>query len=161
MDGAVYYDFLYLRERFHHFLFLIAYKQEAVKKICSWQYANCIDLWVTYISHYIHDYDLQPLLYIIIQIINGMAILFPGPRYLPLRRKCIEWLNHLSSSSGIFIPVTSLALDVLEYKVSKEVGKPGKDFNFSSAVKVKFPICVIIFECCYTVYAYMLFSIHI
>ncbi|KAL9418998.1 hypothetical protein AB3S75_036868 [Citrus x aurantiifolia] len=111
-------------------------KKEAVKKICSWQYANCIDLWVTYISHYIHDYDLQPLLYIIIQIINGMAILFPGPRYLPLRRKCIEWLNHLSSSSGIFIPVTSLALDVLEYKVSKEVGKPGKDFNFSSAVKL-------------------------
>ncbi|KAL9422097.1 hypothetical protein AB3S75_034379 [Citrus x aurantiifolia] len=111
-------------------------KKEAVKKICSWQYANCIDLWVTFISHYIHDYDLQPLLYIIIQIINGMAILFPGPRYLPLRRKCIEWLNHLSSSSGIFIPVTSLALDVLEYKVSKEVGKPGKDFNFSSAVKL-------------------------
>ncbi|KAH9768148.1 Noc2p family [Citrus sinensis] len=111
-------------------------KKEAVKKICSWQYANCIDLWVTYISHCIHDYDLQPLLYIIIQIINGMATLFPGPRYLPLRRKCIEWLNHLSSSSGIFIPVTSLVLDVLEYKVSKEVGKPGKDFNFSSAVKL-------------------------
>ncbi|GAY49547.1 hypothetical protein CUMW_119950 [Citrus unshiu] len=111
-------------------------KKEAVKKICSWQYANCIDLWVTYISHCIHDYDLQPLLYIIIQIINGMATLFPGPRYLPLRCKCIEWLNHLSSSSGIFIPVTSLMLDVLEYKVSKEVGKPGKDFNFSSAVKL-------------------------
>lgn len=111
-------------------------KKEAVKKICSLQYTNCIDLWVTYISHNIRDYDLQPLLYVIIQIINGMAILFPGPRYLPLRRKCIEWLNHLSSSSGIFIPVTSLVLDVLEYKVGKEGGKPGKDFNFSSAVKL-------------------------
>lgn len=134
---AVYYDFLYLSGMFSSFSVSIAYTQEAVKKICSLQYTNCIDLWVTYISHNIRDYDLQPLLYVIIQIINGMTILFPGPRYLPLRRKCIEWLNHLSSSSGIFIPVTSLVLDVLEYKVGKEGGKPGKDFNFSSAVKVR------------------------
>ncbi|XP_031279802.1 nucleolar complex protein 2 homolog isoform X2 [Pistacia vera] len=111
-------------------------KKEAVKKICSWQFTNCIDLWVTYISHNVHDYDLQPLIYIIIQIINGVAVLFPGPRYLPLRRKCVEWLNHLSSASGIFIPVTSLVLDLLGYKIGKEGGKPGKDFNFSSAVKL-------------------------
>ncbi|KAL5800202.1 hypothetical protein ACOSQ3_033300 [Xanthoceras sorbifolium] len=111
-------------------------KKEAVKKICSWQYTNCIDLWVTYISLNICDFDLQPLLYIIIQIINGVAELFPGPRYLPLRRKCIEWLNHLSASSGIFIPVSSLVLDILEYKIGKGGGKPGKDVNFSSAVKL-------------------------
>lgn len=119
------------------FSVFIVYMQEAVKKICSWQFTNCIDIWVTFISHNVCDYDLQPLIYIIIQIINGMAVLFPGPRYLPLRRKCIEWLNHLSSSSGIFIPVTTLVLDILEYKIGREGGKLGKDFNFSSTVKVR------------------------
>ncbi|XP_022765341.1 nucleolar complex protein 2 homolog isoform X2 [Durio zibethinus] len=111
-------------------------KKEAVKRICSWQYTNCIDLWVSFISANIQDYDLQPLLYMIIQIINGVAVLFPGPRYLPLRLKCIQWLNNLSSSSGVFIPVTSFALDILEYKTSKDNGNTGKDFNFSSSVKL-------------------------
>ncbi|KAJ8760274.1 hypothetical protein K2173_011686 [Erythroxylum novogranatense] len=110
-------------------------RKEAVKKVCSWQYINCIDLWVEFISLYIHDYDLQPLLYMICQIINGVAILFPGPRYLPLRVKCIQWLNQLSSSSGIFIPIASLTLDLLEYKIGKESLKPGSNFNFSSALK--------------------------
>ncbi|KAG6763576.1 hypothetical protein POTOM_031002 [Populus tomentosa] len=109
---------------------------EAVKKICSWQYANCVDLWVAFISLNIHDYDLQPLLYTIIQVINGVAVLFPGPRYMPLRVKCIQWLNTVSESSGVFIPITSLVLDILEYKIGKEGSKPGKDFSFSSAVKV-------------------------
>ncbi|KAJ4842324.1 hypothetical protein Tsubulata_049258 [Turnera subulata] len=111
-------------------------KEEAVKKLCSWQYAYSIDLWVEFISANVRDYDLQPLLYMMIQIINGVAVLFPGPRYLPLRVKCVQWLNHLSSSSGIFIPVASLALDILEYKIGKESSKPGKDFSFSTSIKL-------------------------
>ncbi|KAA8534342.1 hypothetical protein F0562_031831 [Nyssa sinensis] len=111
-------------------------KKEAVKKICSWQYASCIDLWVGFISANIGDYDLQHLFYMMVQLINGVAYLFPGPRYFPLRLRCIQWLNHLSSSSRIFIPVSSLMLDVLEYKIGKEGGKPGKAFKFSSVLKL-------------------------
>ncbi|KAI5346153.1 hypothetical protein L3X38_014032 [Prunus dulcis] len=114
---------------------LLTKKKEAVKKICSWQYTSCIDLWVMFISANIHDYDLHPLLFTIIQIINGVAVLFSGPRYLPLRIKCIQWLNHLSSSTGIFIPVASMVLDILEYKIGKDVGKPGKDTNILCSVK--------------------------
>ncbi|XAR48762.1 hypothetical protein NMG60_11031690 [Bertholletia excelsa] len=98
-------------------------KKEALKKICGWQYVNCIDLWVMFISANLHDYDLHHVFYVVIQLINGLACLFPGPRYLPLRLKCIQWLNHLSSSSGIFIPVASFILDALEYKI-KEHGQP-------------------------------------
>ncbi|GKV34106.1 hypothetical protein SLEP1_g42522 [Rubroshorea leprosula] len=111
-------------------------KKEAVKKICSWHYMNCVDLWVSFISLNVRDYDIQPLPYMIIQIINGMALLFPGPRYFPLRRKCIQWLNDLSSSSGIFIPISSFALDVLEYKTGKDGRKAVKEFNVSSIVKL-------------------------
>lgn len=90
-----------------------------------------------FISANIQDYDLQQSLFVIIQIINGMAVLFSGPRYLPLRIKCIQWLNHLSSSSGSFIPVASFVLDILEYKISKDGAKPGKAFNHISSVKVR------------------------
>ncbi|XP_027187688.1 protein REBELOTE isoform X2 [Cicer arietinum] len=111
-------------------------KKEVVKKICSWQFINCIDLWVTFISENIRDYDLQPLLYMIAQIINGVALLFPGPRYLPLRLRCIQWLNQLAGSSGIFIPVTSLVLDFLEYNITKDGGKPGNVFEPLSTIKL-------------------------
>lgn len=99
-----------------------------------------------FISTNIHDYDLQPLLYMVVQIINGVALLFPGPRYLPLRVRCIKWLNNLSNSSGVFIPVSSLVLDVLEYKIGKDGGKPGKVFEPMSAIKVR--ICL---SCYFTV----------
>ncbi|XP_027346329.1 nucleolar complex protein 2 homolog isoform X2 [Abrus precatorius] len=111
-------------------------EKEVVKTICSWQYINCVDLWVTFISANIHDYDLQPLLYMIVQIINGVALLFPGPRYLPLRLRCIQWLNHLADSSGVFIPVASLVLDVLEYKITKDSGKPSKVIEPMSTIKL-------------------------
>ncbi|XP_058778984.1 protein REBELOTE [Vicia villosa] len=114
-------------------------KKEVVEKICSWQYLNCIDLWVSFISENIPDYDLQPLLYMIAQIINGVVLLFPGPRYLPLRLRCIQWLNRLASSSGVFIPVTSLVLDFLEYNITKDGGKPGKVFEFQPLSTIKLP----------------------
>ncbi|XP_022133965.1 nucleolar complex protein 2 homolog isoform X2 [Momordica charantia] len=111
-------------------------KKEAIKMICSWQYINCIDLWVKFIAVNFHDYDLQAPLYNVIQIVNGVAVLFPGPRYLPLRIKCIKWLNHLSSSSGIFIPVVSMVLDILEHTISKEAKKPGVVFNHLSVLQL-------------------------
>lgn len=110
--------------------------KEVLKKICSWQFINCVDLWVMFISANIRDYDLHSLLYMIVQVLNGMAHLFPGPRYFPLKVKCIQWLNHLSSSSGIFIPVSSMVLDALEYKVDKEYAKSRMALNFLSALKL-------------------------
>ncbi|KAL5977042.1 hypothetical protein ACLOJK_021380 [Asimina triloba] len=111
--------------------------KEALKKIYNWQFINCIDLWVKYVSSNIKDHDLQPLLYLAIQLINGMAHLFPGPRYVPLRLKCIQMLNQLSSSSGVFIPIASLALTSLEYKESiKADARSDKAFDFSSLLKV-------------------------
>ncbi|XP_045815728.1 nucleolar complex protein 2 homolog [Trifolium pratense] len=114
-------------------------KKEVVDKICSWQYINCIDLWVSFISENIHDYDLQPLLYMLAQIINGVVLLFPGPRYLPLRLRCIQWLNRLAGSSGVFIPVTSLVMNFLEYNITKDGGKPGKVFEFEPLSTIKLP----------------------
>ncbi|XP_024980377.1 nucleolar complex protein 2 homolog isoform X2 [Cynara cardunculus var. scolymus] len=110
--------------------------KEAIRKIYSWQYAQCIDIWVLFISANVHECDIQPLLYITIQLINGVAHLFPGPRYLPLRIRCIHWLNKLSSSCGIYIPIASLVLDMLDFKVSKEGGKSRKSAKLASNLKL-------------------------
>lgn len=110
--------------------------QEALKRICSWEYANCINLWVGFIAANIQDYDLQPLFFTMVQLINGVVGLFPGPRYFPLRLNCIQWLNDLSNSTGVFIPIASFVLDVLEYKIVREGGKPGPALSFESVVKV-------------------------
>lgn len=110
--------------------------KEAIKKIYSWQYAQCIDLWVCFIAANVNECDIQSLLYMTIQLINGIACLFPGPKHLPLRIRCIQWLNKLSSSCGIFIPVASLVLDMLEYKVGKDGGKSRKSVKLPSNLKV-------------------------
>ena len=112
-------------------------KQEAVRKICSWESVNCVDTGVRFISANIRDYDLQSLFFMTVKLINGVAHMFPGPRYLPLRLKSIKWLNLLSSSSGTFIPVASLVLDVLEYKVSGEGRKAQIAFNTTTVLKVR------------------------
>ncbi|XP_068654554.1 protein REBELOTE isoform X2 [Aristolochia californica] len=111
-------------------------KKEALKKIYNWQYMNCIHLWVDFISNNAEDHNLQKLLYLVIQITNGVAHLFTGPRYLPLRLKCIQMLNQLSNATGVFIPVAFLVLSSLEYKGSLKVFKPGPTTDISLLLKV-------------------------
>lgn len=94
-------------------------------------------MWVRFLSANIRDYDLQSLFFMTIQLINGLAHMFPGPRYFPLRLKCVEWLNCLASSSGNFVPLASLVLDILEYKVVKERKNDGNAFNRASLLKVR------------------------
>ncbi|XP_076889450.1 protein REBELOTE-like [Bidens hawaiensis] len=109
--------------------------KEAIKTIYSWQYTRCIDLWVHFISANVNESDVQLLLYKMIQLINGVACLFPGPKYLPLRIRCVQWLNKLSSSCGVFIPVASFILDMVEYKVN-EGGKSRKSVKLASDLKL-------------------------
>ncbi|KAI3960535.1 hypothetical protein MKW92_053623, partial [Papaver armeniacum] len=112
-------------------------EKETMEKIYSWQYINCVDLWVKYVCANVEDNDLQLLVYLSVQIINGVVHLFSGPRHLPLRVKCIQMLNQLSSSCRDFIPVTCLVLDSLEYiGTGKADAKSAKPFDMSFALKV-------------------------
>ncbi|KAG1348033.1 nucleolar complex protein 2 [Cocos nucifera] len=111
--------------------------KEELKKIRNWQYVNCLDLWVKFITCNLRDHDLQQLLFLIIQVIRGIAHLFPGPRYVPLRFKCVHMLNHLSLSSRVFIPVASLVFDCLEYRGNSNADPMKRmQINFSSLLKV-------------------------
>ncbi|URD96064.1 nucleolar complex protein 2 [Musa troglodytarum] len=112
-------------------------QKEELKKIHSWQYINCISVWVEFVSCNFKNYDLQPLLVLIIEIIRGIAHLFSGPRYLPLRFKCVKILNQLSLSSGVFIPIASLLFDCLEHRGNINADRTQRSHvDFSSLLKV-------------------------
>ncbi|KAH0866511.1 hypothetical protein HID58_083722 [Brassica napus] len=74
-------------------------------------------------------------LYTIIRVINGVATLLSGPRYVLLRIKCIRWFN-LSRASGIFILIASLVLDILEYKSINDSEKQVKQLGAVSTIKL-------------------------
>lgn len=111
--------------------------QEDLRKVDNWQYINCVNLWVRFLCCNYKDCNMHPLLSSVVQIIRGVAHLFPGTRYLPLRLRLVQMLNELSSCSQMFFPIPSLLFDCLEFRDTsqKEQGKKAK-VNFSSLLKV-------------------------
>jgi hypothetical protein len=74
---------------------------------------------------------------IILTVIRGVAHLFPGTRYLPLRLKLVQMLNELSTCSQMFFPIPSLRFDGLEFReVSQKEQTQKTKVNFSSLLKV-------------------------
>ncbi|KAI3879494.1 hypothetical protein MKW92_000871 [Papaver armeniacum] len=116
---------------------LLTKKKEAKQKIVSWQYINCVDLWVKFVCANAGDDKVRQLVTSIVQIIQAVAKLFPKPQHLPLRVKCVQMLNELSSSFGRLINVASLVLDCMEYMGT---GNPDaesvKPFDMSFALKI-------------------------
>ncbi|KAI8526294.1 hypothetical protein RHMOL_Rhmol13G0297300 [Rhododendron molle] len=95
--------------------------KEAFRKVYEWKYMNCLELWTGAICAYSSEADFQPLAYPLTQIISGVARLVPTARYFPLRLRCARMLNRIAASSGTFIPVSQLLLDMLEMK---ELNRP-------------------------------------
>ncbi|KAK3157439.1 hypothetical protein QOZ80_2AG0122310 [Eleusine coracana subsp. coracana] len=112
-------------------------EKEDLRKIDNWQYINCLNLWVRFLCCNYKDYNLHPLLLQVLQVVRGVAHVFPGTRYLPLRLKLVQMLNELSTCSQIFIPIPSLLFDCLEFRVvSQNEQTQNTMVNFSSLLKV-------------------------
>eukprot|EP00261_Vitis_vinifera_P020651 XP_010651572.1 PREDICTED: nucleolar complex protein 2 homolog isoform X1 [Vitis vinifera] len=115
--------------------------KEAFRKVYEWKFINCLELWTGAVCAYGSEADFRPLAYPLTQIISGVARLVPTARYFPLRLRCARMLNRIASSTGTFIPVSLLLLDMLEMK---ELNKPptggaGKAVNLQSVLKVSKP----------------------
>lgn len=115
--------------------------KEAFRKVYEWKFINCLELWTGAICSYSSESDLRPLAYPLVQIISGVAHLVPTARYFPLRLRCVRMLNQISASTGAFIPVSMLLLDMLEMK---ELNRPptggiGKAVDLRTALKVSKP----------------------
>ncbi|GFZ18217.1 Noc2p family [Actinidia rufa] len=115
--------------------------KEAFRKVYEWKYMNCLELWTGAICAYSSESDFMPLAYPLTQIISGVARLVPTARYFPLRLRCVRMLNRIAASSGSFIPVSLLLLDMLEMK---ELNRPptggvGKAVDLRTILKVSKP----------------------
>ncbi|CAD6258394.1 unnamed protein product [Miscanthus lutarioriparius] len=112
-------------------------EKEDLRKIDNWQYINCVNLWVRFLCCHYKDYNLHPLFSEVLQVIRGVAHLFRGTRYLPLRLRLVQMLNELSSCSQMFYPIPSLLFDCLEFReVSQKEQTQRTKINFSSLLKV-------------------------
>ncbi|CAA6655695.1 unnamed protein product [Spirodela intermedia] len=101
---------------------------KAYLKVYDWQFLCCLELWTGVICAYSSDPDFRLLAYPLTQIIFGVARLVPTARYFPIRLRCARMLNRISASTGSFIPVSLLLLDMLEMKElnNPPVGGVGK-----------------------------------
>ncbi|KAL6643719.1 hypothetical protein ACP70R_018485 [Stipagrostis hirtigluma subsp. patula] len=112
-------------------------EKEDLRKIDNWQYINCVNLWVRFLCCNYKDYNLHPLFSQVLQVIRGVAHLFPGTRYLPLRLRLVQMVNELSSCSQMFFPIPSLLFDCLEFREVTQKDQTQKTkVNFSSLLKV-------------------------
>lgn len=115
--------------------------KESFRKVYEWKFMNCLELWTGVICAYGSEPDLKPLAYPLTQIISGVSRLVPTARYFPLRLRCVRMLNHISASTGTFIPVSNLLLDMLEMK---ELNRPptggvGNAVDLRTIMKVSKP----------------------
>ena len=134
-DVVFYMFFWYFRS--DEQLFPCLCLQEDLRKIDNWQYINCVSLWVRFLCCNYKDYNLNPLFSQVLQVIRGVAHLFPGTRYLPLRLKLVQMLNELSTCTQMFFPIPSLLFDCLEFReVSQKEQTQKTKVNFSSLLKV-------------------------
>ncbi|GER25041.1 nucleolar complex protein 2 homolog [Striga asiatica] len=113
-------------------------KKETYRKVYQWKYINCLELWTGVVCAYSEEADLKPLTYPLAQIITGVARLLPSACYFPLRLRCVRMLNRISASTGTYIPVSLVLLDMLEIK---ELHRPptgglGKSVDLFSILKV-------------------------
>ncbi|KAL8472723.1 hypothetical protein ACS0TY_029813 [Phlomoides rotata] len=113
-------------------------KKDMFRKVYQWKFMNCLELWTGVVCAYSSEADLRPLAYPLTQIITGVARLVPSACYFPVRLRCVRMLNRISASTGSFIPVSLLLLDMLNIK---ELHKPpsggvGKAIDLFSILKV-------------------------
>eukprot|EP00854_Cymbomonas_tetramitiformis_P003913 gene3913-4876_t len=114
--------------------------KDAFQAIYCWQAVWCMEVWVRVLVAYTESVELQALVYPVAQIIVGAARLLPAARYFPLRLRLVRLLNRLAAGTGKFIPVSSLLIEVLQFKeLSKSplaAGGAGKPPDFATVLKV-------------------------
>ncbi|VEU38794.1 unnamed protein product [Pseudo-nitzschia multistriata] len=134
--------FIYIRQLALHLRTAMQKKTpEAMGAIYCWQFLHCLKLWVAVLTEACQSDDdsdvlgsnedqlLRSLIFPLTQVILGTARLIPSTRYLPLRLHCVRLLQQLAAAAEIFIPTTSILLDVFDLH---ELSQPPKKVHKSN-----------------------------
>lgn len=122
--------FVYIRQLALHLRSALQKRTpEAIRVVYCWQYVHCLRLWVAVLSSSCtqgnqegggaNDEEamlLRSLIFPLTEVIHGTVRLVPTVRHLPLRLHCVRLLQQLASSAELYIPTTSILLDVLDLK---------------------------------------------
>jgi nucleolar complex protein 2 len=115
MTSSYQHAFVYLRQLALHLRAASTKKtKEALQKVQSWQFLNCLRAWSAILVAYPQPDQLQDLFFPLIQITLGVARLSPSARYVPLLFHCINLLQRLAARAKLFVPTAGMLLDVLE-----------------------------------------------
>jgi nucleolar complex protein 2 len=135
--------FVYIRQLALHLR--TAMQKKTTEAVYCWQYLHCLKLWVAVITEACQssteddteesfanngeDQLLRSLIFPLTQVILGVARLVPSTRYLPLRLHCVRLLQQMAAAGEIFLPTTSILLDVFDLP---ELSQPPKKVNSSN-----------------------------
>ena len=77
--------------------------KDAVKNVYSWQFYNCMKLWVLALTDATTS-DLVLLVYPLVQLIVGVIKLANNIKYFPFHLKCFNLLTMINAKTGQFVP---------------------------------------------------------
>lgn len=120
--------------------------KDSYKTVYNWQYVHSLDFWSRVLSQHCNalveaeagkQSALRPLIYPVVQITLGAMRLIPTPQYFPLRFQLARALLRISRSTGTYIPLAPVLLEVLN---STEMRKPPKSstlrpLDFNTAIR--------------------------
>lgn len=140
--SAYQHSFVYIRQLALHLRTAMHKKTpESFQAVYCWQYVHCLKLWVAVLTSACKQGTeeqevqlLRSLIFPLTEVVFGVARLIPTTRHLPLRLHLVRFLQQLASSSEMFIPTTSVLLEVLDLK---EVGMKPKRVNARAASATK------------------------
>ena len=108
-------------------------------QVYNWQFVHSINLWVQILSDSESEV-LQPLIYPLVQLMNGTIRLNYTSKYYPLRFHLSQLLTQLADQTGKFIPVLPYYLDILtqsKFSVKKNGPKLSmKPMDFSCILRL-------------------------
>jgi nucleolar complex protein 2 len=117
--------FVYIRQLALHLRTALQKRTpETFRVVYCWQYLHCLKVWVAVLSasagnSSVGDDEaslLRSLIYPLTEVIFGTARLVPTTRHLPLRLHCVRLIQQLAASAQLYIPTTSILLDVFDLK---------------------------------------------
>ncbi|KAI1196259.1 Noc2p family-domain-containing protein [Nemania serpens] len=97
-------------------------QNESYKRVYNWQYIHSLDFWSFVLSEHCNllreaeagkESQLRLLIYPLVQVTLGAMRLIPTATYFPLRFHMIRSLLRISRSTGTYIPLASVLLEVL------------------------------------------------
>ncbi|KAI0798757.1 Noc2p family-domain-containing protein [Xylaria sp. FL0064] len=149
LDQSIGYTTAYnfIRQLTIHLRNSIVHNQnESYKHVYNWQYIHSLDFWSCVLSEHCNsireaeagkESQLRLLIYPLVQVTLGAMRLIPTATYFPLRFHMIRSLLRISRSTGTYIPLASVLLEVLNSAEMKRSPKQAtlKALDFHVAYK--------------------------